>query len=113
MTCCNDKLLSILIFALGVFFSNAAQAQSPPCKQTLFLFRHAEDWSSGGGINRRRERRHATRYPAMITELQKDLETTGAPCDVQSGIRHVGSGHRGWEPTRGAHQSTHFIPRSH
>jgi hypothetical protein len=49
MTCHIKQLLSISLFAVGIFlsnaafgilFSNAAQAQ---CKPTLYLFRHAED----------------------------------------------------------------------
>jgi hypothetical protein len=49
MTCHIKQLLSISLFALGIFlsnaafgifFSNAAQAQ---CTPTLYLFRHAED----------------------------------------------------------------------
>ena len=41
MRCHTKQLLSISPFALGIFFSDAALAQS--CKPTLYLLRHAED----------------------------------------------------------------------
>jgi hypothetical protein len=65
MTCHIKQLLSLSLFALGIFFSNAAQAQV--CTPTIYLFRHAEDGANGltnVGM------RHAKLYPMMITHLQ-------------------------------------------
>jgi hypothetical protein len=85
MTCRNNKLFSILFFALGVFFSNAAQAQ---CTPTLYLFRHAEDVDTKqpppnqGAVLTAVGAQHAALYQPMITQLEMDLGAQ-SPCRVQ------------------------------
>jgi hypothetical protein len=66
MTSRNNKLFSILLFALGVFFSNTAQAQS--CQPVLYLFRHAEDVNTAlTSVGNR----HADLYPSMVRRLEE------------------------------------------
>jgi hypothetical protein len=77
-------LLSISLFALGAFVSNAAQAQSS-CTPTLYLFRHAEDvdtkkpplFQSPGltAIGKT----HAKFYPSLINQLETTLGAQ-SPC---------------------------------
>jgi hypothetical protein len=67
MTCRIKQLLSILIFALGIFHSHAAQAQSS-CTPTLYLFRHGEDLSTGNGLTPV-GLTHANLYPDMTAQL--------------------------------------------
>jgi hypothetical protein len=69
MTCRIKPLLFILLFALGIFHSHAAQAQSS-CTPTLYLFRHGEDRPKGQpngltpvGLT------HAALYPDMTSQL--------------------------------------------
>jgi hypothetical protein len=71
MMCPIKRLLSISLFAIGVFFSNAAQA----CTPTIYLFRHAEDSNGLTAVGLR----HADLYPMMIQQLQKAFPI----CDVQ------------------------------
>jgi hypothetical protein len=78
MTLHTKQLLSLSLFALGIFISNAEQAQS--CTPTLYLFRHAEDvpdvfptrLTPAG-------QKHASLYPAMIDQLAGTL----GHCDVK------------------------------
>jgi hypothetical protein len=74
MTRHNKTLFSILLFALGTFFSNSAQAQLL-CKQAVYLFRHAEDDNGLTSVGKA----HAKLYPAMINQLQG----TRGICPVQ------------------------------
>jgi hypothetical protein len=83
MTCHIKGLLSILLFALGVFVSDAAQA----CTPTLYLFRHAEDvdvdeppFGQPAGLTAI-GKRHAQLYPAMITQMQETLGLM-SPCPL-------------------------------
>lgn len=71
MTCRNNKLFSILLFALGIFLSNLPPAQAQQaCQPALYLFRHAED-ESGRVALTSVGKTHANLYPAMITQLQE------------------------------------------
>jgi hypothetical protein len=86
MTCRRDELFFILLFAFGVFLSNAAQAQS--CQPTLYLFRHGEDYKYPKNAPPPTPTKlttvgaqHAALYDGMITQLQKDLGAQG-PCPV-------------------------------
>jgi hypothetical protein len=67
---CIKQLLSLSLFALGIFFSNAAQAQV--CTPTIYLFRHAEDGKDKDNhpVLTNVGMRHAKLYPIMITQLQ-------------------------------------------
>jgi hypothetical protein len=67
------KQLLISLFALGIFYSNAAQAQF--CTPTIYLFRHAEDQNGLTSVGRT----HANLYPMMINQLQ----ITATACAVQ------------------------------
>ena len=67
MTCRIRQLLYILLFALGIFHSHAAQAQSS-CTPTLYLFRHGEDLSTGNGLTPV-GLTHANLYPDMTNQL--------------------------------------------
>ena len=86
MTCHIKQLLSISLFALGVFFSNAAQAQS--CTPTLYLFRHAEDVDTDKPPQPQPRgltavgKTHAKLYPMMINQLETALGPT-SPCALQ------------------------------
>jgi hypothetical protein len=77
MTCHIKQLLSISFFALGISFSNAAQAQS--CTSTIYLFRHAEDKNGFPSMLTSVGDTHAKLYPMMINQLQ----TTFGLCAVQ------------------------------
>jgi hypothetical protein len=86
MTCRIKQLLSISLFALGIFYSNAAQAQS--CTPTLYLFRHAEDVDHDKpppdqptGLTAV-GRTHANLYPMMINQLETVLGAQ-SPCPLQ------------------------------
>jgi hypothetical protein len=86
MTCHIKGLLFISLFALGVFVSNAAQAQT--CTQVLYIFRHAEDVDTtkpppgqSAGLTAV-GKRHAQLYPDLIRQLRATVlqGTTAPPC---------------------------------
>jgi hypothetical protein len=75
--CYIKQLLSISLFVLGIFFSNAAQAQS--CTPAVYLFRHAEDQNGFPSMLTSIGKTHAKLYPMMINQLR----TTFGLCPVQ------------------------------
>ena len=85
MTCRTDKLLSVLLFAPGIFFFSNTLAQAQACTPVLYLFRHAEDKV----VNRKNVltdsgMKHAKLYPDMIELLEKTYLTSPATlCPVQ------------------------------
>ena len=68
MTCRNNKLFSILLFASSIFFLNPP-AQAQACTPTVYLFRHAEDLSVGVGLTDA-GKQHAELYPQMLLQYQ-------------------------------------------
>jgi hypothetical protein len=76
--CNNEQLFSILLFAFGVLFLNAP-AQAQECTPTVYLFRHAEDTSSGPPALTSVGNAHANLYPTMINQLK----TAFSLCPVQ------------------------------
>jgi hypothetical protein len=70
MTRRNDKLLSILLFASGIFLLNPV-AQAQTCTPTVYLFRHAEDIDGSFPTQLTPEGiKHAQLYPSMLEHFQ-------------------------------------------
>jgi hypothetical protein len=69
MTCRNNKLFSILLFAAGMFFLNAPPVQAQVCKQAVYLLRHAEDQDTPKQLTVN-GMKHANLYPDMVAGLQ-------------------------------------------